>query len=223
MTTVADAKRLTKLVRSRHPNLAWVGRRLVQTPVHHILKSIYFEGSGIPHLYSFAWGIDFMFERCSLIHFTCGFPTAQGKSWLRGDPMLDERFAEAIETLALPLFDRIRTIEDLSEGQECKRFFYIPVEKWDLGNVAIHAATGNFAKARALAGKLLAGDSEWLSYQREKWNIERIVGRLCPLIMADDRDGIARLLHETEALFVSGEKLERVWQPTPFPFELQAG
>ena len=49
----------------------------------------------------------------------------------------------------------------------------------------------------------------------------RRLRELCARLMADDRAGLARLLHEWEAQTVKNFKIEHLWEPTPFPLELQ--
>jgi hypothetical protein len=54
---------------------------------------------------------------------------------------------------------------------------------------------------------------------REKY---RRMRELCARIDADDRGGLAELLHEWEAATVKNLNIEKLWQPTPFPLEQQA-
>jgi hypothetical protein len=49
---------------------------------------------------------------------------------------------------------------------------------------------------------------------------DRITKMLCPLVAANDRPGLARLLHEFEAGSAKDMKLDKIWEPTPFPIEL---
>jgi hypothetical protein len=37
--------------------------------------------------------------------------------------------------------------------------------------------------------------------------------------MTDDRAGIAALSHQFEAFTITSNKLEKIWQPTPFDWE----
>ena len=60
----------------------------------------------------------------------------------------------------------------------------------------------------------------YLPDMQEKY--DRVTKELCPLIAANDRPGLARLLHAYEAQSVKNLKLEQFWEPTPFPIE-QAG
>ena len=49
---------------------------------------------------------------------------------------------------------------------------------------------------------------------------DRIRKMLCPLVASNDRLGLARLLHDFEAGSAKVMKLDKVWEPTPFPIEL---
>jgi hypothetical protein len=48
-----------------------------------------------------------------------------------------------------------------------------------------------------------------------------ITEAICPLVAADDRDGLISLLHEWEAYSAKHLKLDGIWERTPFPIELQ--
>jgi hypothetical protein len=54
-----------------------------------------------------------------------------------------------------------------------------------------------------------------------RWVITMIVEALCPLLAADDRMGLAQQLRQWEAYTVRNLKIESIWEPTPFPLELQ--
>jgi hypothetical protein len=48
-----------------------------------------------------------------------------------------------------------------------------------------------------------------------------ITKTLCPLVAANDRSGLVRLLRDREAHSVQHLKLTKLWEPTPFPLELR--
>ena len=50
----------------------------------------------------------------------------------------------------------------------------------------------------------------------------RAAQELCPLVAANDRAGLANLLHSYEAQSVKNLKIEKYWQRTPFPIELES-
>ena len=49
----------------------------------------------------------------------------------------------------------------------------------------------------------------------------RRLKELCRRLAADDRAGLAALLHDWEAQTVRNLKIEHLWEPTPFPLELR--
>jgi hypothetical protein len=51
---------------------------------------------------------------------------------------------------------------------------------------------------------------------------DRITNKLCPFIAANDRYGLAQFLRDCEAYSVKNLKLEKLWEPMPFPLELQS-
>jgi hypothetical protein len=70
--------------------------------------------------------------------------------------------------------------------------------------------------------------------QRERWSTDkpeydddtrakfRRLLELSALLEEDDRAAVVRLLHSWEAETVKNFKIEHLWQPTPFPLELQS-
>ena len=76
--------------------------------------------------------------------------------------------------------------------------------------------------ARAICSSTIAGWSE-ASYGRDEEDRAQLrrLKELCARLAADDRRGLAQLLHEWEAITVKNLKLEHLWEPTPFPLELQ--
>jgi len=222
MTRVADAKRLTQHVRSLHPELAWVGRSLVLAPVTHILKSIFFEGGSYKYSYNFRWIINFTFAPYPGLFGFAGQFHNPGRIWDATDPDLDVRFAEIVEAEALPLFHSLQTFDDLCRLTHDDRFCWEPIDDWDPGFVAIHAANGDLARAKAAADKFVTRETGWMRHPDYKTATERIIRTLCPLVYAEDRAGIARWLHEREREIITSWKLDKDWTPTPFPIEEQA-
>ena len=53
-------------------------------------------------------------------------------------------------------------------------------------------------------------------------DFDRVTGELCPLLAANDRAGMAKLLRRWEAYTVEKLKIGHIYEPTPFPLELTA-
>jgi hypothetical protein len=47
----------------------------------------------------------------------------------------------------------------------------------------------------------------------------RIMEELYPLLIDEDRPALARLLRSWQERTIQANKLEDIWEPTPFPFE----
>ncbi|MEZ5849036.1 MAG: hypothetical protein R3D68_00105 [Hyphomicrobiaceae bacterium] len=85
----------------------------------------------------------------------------------------------------------------------------------------VEAARGRLDEVRAICrDELPLWPDNWFGDSPEAIAIMQRAKSICPLAAADDRAGIARLLHEWEAATVKNLKIEHLWQPTPFPLEL---
>ena len=54
-------------------------------------------------------------------------------------------------------------------------------------------------------------------------SVVRYSDELVPLVEADDREGMARVLGQWEAAMIKKLKLEKYWAKQPFPLEEQNG
>ena len=61
-------------------------------------------------------------------------------------------------------------------------------------------------------------------YRKTFWwseqTYEDVMERLLPLAQANDRDGVAALLHDWERQFVELHGLQGIYEKKPFPFQL---
>jgi hypothetical protein len=87
------------------------------------------------------------------------------------------------------------------------------------GSPYVDVALGDFKAARSMCD-FFAGLNGHYGIRQEE--CENVVRELCPRIAANDRRGLAQLLHAYEAAPVKQLKLEKLWEPTPFPIELKS-
>ena len=83
----------------------------------------------------------------------------------------------------------------------------------EAGMVISHVKAGQataFERTMTRVGEALALSEEF----------DRVTGELCPMLAANDRAGMARLLHQWEAYTVEKLKIGHIYEPTPFPLEL---
>jgi hypothetical protein len=226
MTTVAQVKQVVQPLLQRNRDLALVGRMIVVKPIHHILRGIYVDRSLHPGLFVPTWAVIFLFEPRKSLSYNWGErvydPT--GNVWDIGDhDDLPTKMYEAIEEQALPLLRPINTIDDLIGFTTKERFRHTHLNLYEHRKIFVDIARGNFDSARSIC-EYMATDQAKRKYLPLKMDeeYERITKKLCPLIAKNDRAGLARLLHKYEEGSVRAMKLEKYWEPTPFPIELES-
>jgi hypothetical protein len=225
MTTVAQVKQAVQPLLQRNPDLALVGRLVVIKPVHHILRGISVGRSLDPLLFVPTWAVVFLFEPRESFSYNWGQriyrPPPGPGVWDITDPRTPATMCEEIERIALPLLRPIRTIDDFVAFTSKERFRDTYLDLYEERRIFVDVARGDLDAARAICA-YFATDRAMRRYgalMEEEY--DRITKTLCPLIAANDRSGLVRLLRGWEAHSVKRLKLEKLWEPTPFPLELQ--
>jgi hypothetical protein len=96
-----------------------------------------------------------------------------------------------------------------------------PLEYWPDTKLVFDVALGDLDAARKPCLEripLLKGETYFRGDEEDKARVRQLK-ELCRRLAADDRRGLAQLLHEWEATTVKNLKLEHLWEPTPFPLE----
>ena len=221
MTTVAQVKQAVQPLLQRNPDLVLVGRRVFIKPVRHILRGISLMRSINPSLFIPAWAVVFLFEPRD------GFSLNWGEriykvTWDVTNPDLPAKMCEAIEEQALPLLRPIESIDDFVGFATEERFCHTHLDLYEHRKIFVDIARGDLDSAQSIC-EYMATDHAKRKYLPLKMDEEynRITKELCPLIAKRDRAGLARLLHKYEEGSVRAMKLEKYWEPTPFPIELK--
>ena len=225
MTTVAQVKQVVQPLLQRNPDLALVGRLVVIRPVHHILRGIYIDRSLDPQLFVPTWAVIFLFEPRQSFSYNWGervyrLPRGSG-SWNIADPNVPDAMAEAIEQQALSLLRPIQSIDDFVAFTSKERFRDTYLDLYQDRKIFVDVARGDLDAARTLCAYFATDYARRRYVPRMAEEYERITTALCPLIAANDRPGLVRLLHDCEAYSVKRLKLEKLWERTPFPLESQ--
>lgn len=220
MTTIAQVKQVALPLLQRNPDLVLVGRRVLIKPIQHILRGISFGRSIAPNLFIPAWAVIFLFEPSDSLSLNWG-ERIYKVAWDVANPDLPVKMCEAIEEQALPLLRPIKTINDFVGFATKERFRDTYLDLYEHRKIFIDIARGDLDSARSIC-EYMATDHAKRRYLPLKMNEEydRITKELCPLIAVNDRFGLARLLHKYEESSVRAMKLEKYWEPTPFPIEL---
>ena len=111
------------------------------------------------------------------------------------------------------------TLSDFASSKE--RFSLTAFDGYLLRKVGVDIARGDLDGARATCAESPPdARSGRCSLMRDEF--VRITGALCPLLASNDRPAMARLLHQWEAFTVDKLKIGHIFEPTPFPLELQS-
>lgn len=226
MTTAAQVKKLVQPLLDQNSDLAWVGRKIYLKPVYHFARAILIDRildpdgfqpqSGAAHLFDVWDGLPLNWSEW-LRKKSGPMPG----SWQMQDPDVGRMLIETIEADALPYLRAMTSLDDYLA--HTSRFGGRDLLVKPTARIIVDVAMGDLEKAR----------HTWES-QRELWSVDkpsydeedkamlRRLRQVGALLGADDRIGLARLLHTWEAQTVKNLKIEHLWEPTPFPLELQA-
>jgi hypothetical protein len=223
MTTIAQVRQAVQPLLRRNPDLALVGRLIVVKPVHHILRGIYVDRSLDPKLFVPTWSIIFIAEPRDQIGFHWGSRVFRpGSVWDISEPELPMEMCEAIEREALPSMRSIKTIDDFVTFTSEERFPDTYLDLYPASRIFVDVARGDLEAASKICDYMRSDRAKRRYLPDMQHKYDWVTKELCPLIAANDRPGLARLLHDYEAQSVKNLKLEKFWESTPFPIE-QAG
>ncbi|HEV2510629.1 hypothetical protein [Bosea sp. (in: a-proteobacteria)] len=223
MTTKKQINRLLGELLERNPDLAQSERFVIVKPLRHVMRSISI-GRGIE-----ADGPQFL---CSIGHFfdpranrqgitLDRFFTAHGAPHRWTEPGMHAAFIEACETRILPKMRNVNTIEDMLRFRTHGSSEFRASVRFVIHQIHFAAAYGRFERALRRFERIKHWDRSRMSWRRPEF--EHVADELVPLMRADDRDGVIRLLHHWEEDRVRRFGLESIYEPTPFPLELAAG
>ena len=226
MTTAAQVKKMVRPLLERHADLALVGRWIYVKPVQHFARAVLIDRtSSATHfnprwvaIHLFQWRRSFALNWGGLIS-----DPHQGHWWSdRNDPNVAEALVKAIEGQALPWLRAMSTLE-LYLGFVSQNLYRHHLYDNGTAQIIAWVACGYLEAARQICERNL---EEWSIdqpyYDDEDRAKFRRLRELCTLLKRDDRAGLARLLHAWEAETVKNFKIEHLWEPTPFPLELQS-
>lgn len=223
MTTQRQVDKLLKPLLERHDDLIQVKRWVYLKPIRHVVRGILIERISSAAQFRLWWAVVNLcepYERVPLNWATWAWPKTPGM-WRWDDPLLQEKFIEIVEEEALPGLKAIETLDDFYEfASSPEHFSATYFSSYHLRTVGVDIARGRLDAARSTCEELIEGRTKWnLAIMPEEF--ERITGQLCPLLAADDYEGMARLLHEWEAYTAEKLGITDIWEPTPFPLEEQ--
>jgi hypothetical protein len=223
MTTTAQVRQVVQPLLQRNPDLALVGRMIVIRPVHHFLRGVYVDRSLDPDAFVPTGTINILFKRRTDIGFSWGDRIYRtGGVWKINDPDLSVAMCEAIENQALPVLRPITTIEHFVRFTSKERFPHEYLDLYDLTKVFVDVARGDMEAACSICEYLRTDGARRRYLPDMQGTYQRAMQELCPLVAANDRVGLAKLLRGYEAESVKNLKMEKFWEATPFPIEIES-
>lgn len=246
MTTVADVKRWTRPILAEHPDLALKPRKLYLRPVHHIFRYVHFLGSSDRTFSRPTAGFMILFAPPTG-RLSDNWSRELIVGWSTDAGFQDTLAAHVRRTLDHP-FRPLAGIEDLYRLMQESRLHWqhqelLPLSSDAFLQASVLAALGCLPEACAVAQAYIdREEGTWLAVRADAEVLldkprKRSEGespirlanhflkpmddmrQLISFASANDRRGVATLLHKWEEQNARRLEIEDDWEPTPFPLE----
>ncbi len=223
MTTAAEVRKLAQPLLERNPDLTIIGRFVFFKQVNHLLRGVYIDRRGDKLAFVPNWLVDCLFNPTKDKHVGSGFgeqiyPYPEDE-WYINNPNMSEKLAVRLEEVALPKLNTLKTIEQFSNITYSFCGQLMALDKISLRKLYVDLALGKFDLADT-ALEIFSKQPEYRAkYFHSPEHYDEMMDVVRPMILAGDKAGIAAKLHEWEAYTVKQLKLEKYWQPSPFPIE----
>jgi hypothetical protein len=205
-TRPADIKRYLKPLLELRSDLVVVGRHLLIRPVRHLLRGARFWRTGDKYRFQITADVHPLFGyACGSDMSAVGVPT---EVW---QPHFAAQLFDALKT---DIFDRwgpVTTLDGFATELINKGDAYYSTP------VMCFALAGEWDRAAEWAERAQRELTETEEARTEKARIGELWAEL-----TTDADAVCAKLHAQEAETVKALKLERIWEPSPFPVELPA-
>jgi hypothetical protein len=221
VTTVREVKKLVAPLLARNPDLALVGRLIVLTPVHHILRGIFIDATGQAKQCDPRWlMMDLLFKADELVYGVGGslFRSKPRTLWWLDDPEMSADLIFVVERDVLPKLRSTQTLQAYLEAALPKDPVALK-RVWGM-RFSFAVAMGDLDAARGF----LANDLKGIYKRPLNAFRQGLADRLLQdgaRASAEDRQALADYLHDCEAYTVDKLKVGHLWERTPFPIELQ--
>jgi hypothetical protein len=221
VTTVREVKKLVAPLLTRNPDLALVGRLIVLTPVHHVLRGVFIDATSQASQCQPRWlMMDLLFKADDLIYGIGGslFRSKPRTLWWLDDPEISADLVYVVERDALPKLRSTQTLQDYLEAALPKDPVALK-RVWGM-RFSFAVAMGDLDAARGF----LANDLKGIYTRPLNAFRQGLADRLLKDgagVSSEDRLALADYLHACEAYTVGKLKIAHLWERTPFPIERQ--
>jgi hypothetical protein len=220
MTDTTQVKRLVQPLLDRHADLELVGRWIFVKPVRHFARGVIIDRTRDPAEFRPKWAVVHLFEVRRSFSLDWGEELDHdSRRWRLNDPGTSRALLDKIEQRALPPLRTMKSLDDYLAFVS-DHFFRHQLFDWPDAKIIVDVALGDLDAARRTCEDHL---QKWPldnpAHDEDSRQKFRRLHELCARLRADNRPGLAQLLHEWEARTVRNLKIEHLWQPTPFPLE----
>lgn len=223
MTTKKQINSLWSELLARHGDLWLGGRYLVLKPQQHVMRSISIDRSWDADYPRFYWHVAHAFDPVGSLGGLAPEPIflERGKPNRWSQAGFFDTVFDALEHRILPMLRRVQGVEDMDNVEgEPGSFEYKGWLSHEPYRISILAALGRFEEILPVYETI----RDWHLTMKDGWQprFER-ASHLGALVAAGDHAGVAALLHLWEEQFVARNRLEAIYEKTPFPFEASSG
>ncbi len=214
MTTIVQVREVMTPLLARTNDVALVGRFLIIKPVHHIMRGVFIDRSGDKNLLVPTTVADLLFQNRKRITLGWGerLYNRASPQWDVTRPETIEILYDMLETEVIPMLRRIISFDDfVAYASIIRPPFNNKFESYRFTNMLLAVAKGEFDIARSI----------WRGDEQLRVYLNANEPSFHPALEAGDRSELVRLFNRWEEQTVKTFKLEKVWERTPFPFELQ--
>ena len=238
---MSTARQVADLVRpflERNPDFELVGRSLVLKPVRHVLRRFFIDRTSIKNYIQPSWSASAMFGPPSTYGGGIGARLIQGGGYV-DRPETQSRLLDELEQVTSSV---LRKSDRLDEWPMLARRVEPLFGPGSMTFGIMHMARGEFAEAIPYVRRMLMNIDASVEtcsnvvarHLSPESRLARFYGRnlvralelqtgyraLYDLLASGDRPAIAERLHRWEAAAANDRKIEHLWEPSPFPFEV---
>lgn len=233
MTTIAQVRQVVQPLLQRHSDLALVGRYLIIKPVNHFTRGVFIDRSmdsksftpSISVCLAFTgretqgigWGDKLIYLSFDGLDGDLAFQKKNDPFftyWQIDRPENIKIMLRVIE-VAIQSLRAIDSLEHMVAFAKRDENNFTPLEFKYFSRLLMALALGDLDEAT----QIIEGP-DYRQIHIRQW-MDHWHPTLYPALLAEDRQELAKFLHEMEAKTVRTLKLQKYWEPTPFPLELQ--
>lgn len=237
MSTVAQVAQIVRPFLDRYPDFALVGRSVVMKPIRHLMRSFFIDRTSGKGYIQTSWNVSAMFGPSPRHVVTTGARMVAGVGFV-DNPDTQVRLLAAMEQVASDIFHDssidalpalawraepvfgpgalIQAMPLLARGRFSDAVPYVQQTLTRVSD-AIEERKRSLGTHRSLRGQLAKMEAHALERMLPmQAGLKTLLDRL----NGGDPRAVAALLHEWEAAAVKAEKVEHLWEPSPFPFEV---